>query len=117
MRCIIAGSRTITSYDLDKTIKNSCFNPSVIISGGARGVDSLGEEWADRNKVPVELFVPDWDTYGKAAGYKRNEKMAENAEALIAIWDGNSKGTKHMIDIATKKGLKVYVVCFVEPFA
>jgi hypothetical protein len=59
--------------------------------------------------IPCFRFPADWDRYGKAAGYIRNETMAANAEALIALWDGRSPGTKHMIDIARKKGLKVYV--------
>ncbi len=59
--------------------------------------------------VPIKKFPANWTAYGMSAGYKRNQQMAENADALIALWDGESKGTKHMIDIATQKGLWVHV--------
>lgn len=65
--------------------------------------------WARRNNVPVEKYPANWDKYGKSAGYIRNEEMAKVADSLLAIWDGKSRGTKHMIDIATKKGLTVFI--------
>ncbi len=110
MRTIIAGSRNITDWVLlEETIAACGWTPSVVISGGARGIDRLGEIWAECHKVPCEKYLADWNLHGKAAGYKRNEEMAAVAEALLAIWDGNSRGTKHMIDIATRKGLRVHV--------
>jgi hypothetical protein len=108
MRVIIAGSRTITSYKyLEKCIKASAFDITTIISGGAKGVDALGEEYAKNNDIPLEIFPAEWNKYGKSAGYKRNVIMAENAEALLALWDGVSKGTGHMLTIANDKGLKI----------
>ena len=80
-----------------------------MLSGTARGVDQAGEKWAVSRDIPVERYPADWTYYGKQAGYRRNEQMAEKAEALIAVWDGSSRGTKHMIDTANKKGLKVFV--------
>ena len=80
-----------------------------IISGGARGVDRLGQRFAKENDIHLEIYRADWDSYGKAAGYRRNVQMAEVADALAAFWDGESKGTGHMIDIATKRDLKVLV--------
>ena len=65
--------------------------------------------WAATFSIPCEKYPADWDKYGKSAGYRRNEQMADNADSLIALWDGRSRGTKHMIDIAHRKGLKVYV--------
>ena len=110
MRTIVAGSRSVTEQSVvDATILACCWTPTVIISGTARGVDTLGENWARANSVPVERFPADWDLYGKRAGYLRNEEMARNAEALVAIWDGQSRGTLHMITIARAAGLKVYV--------
>jgi hypothetical protein len=85
---------------------------TVIISGGARGVDSLAIRYAKDNKLPYETFIPDWDKYGKKAGIYRNCEMGDCADALIAIWDGASSGTKHMITYAMnlKRIKKIFVV-------
>lgn len=113
MRTIIAGSREISNNDLFGSIidavDESGFEITTVISGGARGADKAGEVWAEVNSIPVEIYNAEWSKYGKRAGYIRNTKMAEMAEALIAIWDGVSKGTKNMIDIAKDKNLKIYV--------
>lgn len=110
MRTIIAGSRDIVNFNLLKEAITKCdWVPTVVISGTARGADQLGEDWAEENNIPVERFPANWELYGKRAGYIRNEQMADNAEALIALWDGASRGTWHMINIAKAKGLKVYV--------
>ncbi len=113
MRTIIAGSRTETGYnDLLRAIDSVDWKPTVVLSGGALGADRLGERWARANGVTLEKYPvsrADWEELGKRAGYVRNEKMAQNAEALIALWDGESKGTNHMIDIASKEGLVVFV--------
>lgn len=110
MRTIIAGSRSIKDikhvYD---AISNSGIHITEVVSGTANGVDKLGEEWAEYHGIPIKQFPADWDKFGKKAGYLRNMEMSENADALIAIHDGYSKGTKHMIDIATRRGLSVYV--------
>ena len=110
MKTIIAGSRGITNYYiLIKAYMQCPFDITSVVSGCARGVDTLGEKFANDNSLPLEKYPADWDTYGKRAGYIRNTEMADNAEALLAIWDGESRGTKHMIDIAREKGLKVFV--------
>lgn len=110
MRTIIAGSRDCNDMDkLLEALEVCGWIPSVVISGCARGADKLGERWAELLKVPCEKYPANWDLYGKSAGYRRNEEMADNADALIALWDGESRGTKHMIDIAKRKGLHVYV--------
>jgi hypothetical protein len=75
----------------------------------APGVDRLGLQWAKDCDIPIEEYPAEWDRLKEAAGTIRNVRMAEKAEALIAIWDGNSPGTKHMITIAKHKKLKVYV--------
>jgi hypothetical protein len=110
MKTIIAGSRFITDYDLVKSaIKESEFVITEVVSGLAPGIDTLGIEWAKENNIKWCGFQANWNEFGKAAGPKRNQKMADYADALIAIWDGSSKGTKDMIDRAKKKGLKVFI--------
>ena len=111
MRTIIAGSRNITDIRLlEMVVEESGFEITEVVCGGARGVDDLGRKWAGNgNRIPVKMFPAKWDEFGKSAGYRRNVEMADYSEALIALWDGVSRGTKHMIDIATKKGLKIYV--------
>jgi hypothetical protein len=110
MKTIVAGSRTITDVNIVAfAIEQSGFLITEIASGMARGVDMAAVEYAHRTGVPLRPFPADWETEGRAAGYNRNVRMAEWAEALVAIWDGKSRGTKHMIDIARKAGLKVFV--------
>ncbi len=110
VRCIIAGSRTIKNLDIIMAaVVASNFDIWQVVSGGAAGVDLNGEKYAEGVGIPVKRFPANWKEYGLKAGYLRNVEMADNADALIAIWDGKSRGTKHMIDIATKKGLKVYI--------
>lgn len=110
MRTIVAGSRSVTDQSVvDAAILACDWTPTVIISGTARGVDTLGENWARANSVPVERFPANWNLHGKRAGYLRNQQMADNAEALVAVWDGQTRGTLHMITIARVAGLKVYI--------
>lgn len=111
MKTIIAGSRDITDYEVVKKAIESCdfITVTSVISGGARGVDYLGEKWAKDNKIPYEIIPADWVYYKKRAGFIRNLAMARHADALIAIWDGASPGTKHMINTARKNNLVVFV--------
>jgi len=90
-------------------IGESGFIINEVVSGGAKGADYLGEEYAKRNKIDLTIFPAKWDDFGRSAGYIRNSEMADYADALIALWDGVSKGTKHMIDLAKSKSLKVYI--------
>ena len=109
MRTIIAGSRGITDYSLvAEAIKESGFEITEVTCGMARGVDLLGLQWAATHRVPVARFPADWDTHGKSAGFIRNAKMADNADALIAITTG-TPGTRNMIRLAHQIGLKVFV--------
>lgn len=82
----------------------------IIVSGHASGADSLGEKFAMDHNLQCELHPADWDKHGKAAGPIQNAEMAEVADALIAFWDGQSRGTRSMIDLAKRKGLQVVVV-------
>lgn len=113
MRTIIAGSRGVTNYEcVLYAVFLSPITITQIISGTARGADRLGEQYAIENNIELAQFPADWELYGRKAGFLRNKEMANNADALIALWMGGSKGTKHMIDIATKKGLEVFVYNF-----
>jgi len=131
MRTIVAGSRSVDDYStVSKAIESAPFRPTVIVSGDAPGVDTLGALFGTKHNIPVEHFPADWDNlnvtpckirrdkrgnpYNVLAGMIRNERMANNAEALIAIWDGISKGTKNMIETARKKGLTVYISTTVQ---
>ena len=80
-----------------------------VVSGCARGADQLGERWAQQEGLEVTRFPAEWDRDGRAAGYMRNERMAREADALIAVWDGRSRGTGHMISMAKRWGLRVWV--------
>lgn len=110
MKVIIAGGRDYHNYDtLLEAIKEAQFPIATVVSGGAKGVDALGERYANEMNLQLNIYAADWETHGRAAGPIRNRKMAENADALIALWDGQSRGTKNMIETATKKGLIVFV--------
>jgi len=80
-----------------------------IVSGKAKGADTFGEEFARVWSIPVKEFPADWDQYGKAAGHRRNYEMAKYADVLIAFWDGESRGTRDMIDTALREGLEIHV--------
>ena len=98
MKIIIAGGRDFNNYYILEKVLNS-FKGLIdgVVSGDARGADELGARWATYNNIHVNHFPADWDYYGHAAGFIRNIEMADNADALIAFWDGKSKGTGHMI--------------------
>lgn len=110
MKVIIAGSRDIDDFSLVKeAVTESGFEITEVVSGKAPGVDKLGEQWAEQNDVPVKEFPADWKLHGKGAGPIRNVQMAKYAEALIALWDGQSRGTSNMIQNARAYGLEVHV--------
>lgn len=118
MKCIIAGGRDFSNYNLICTILNSYkklpmfYGPKLeeIVCGDAHGADSLGARWGEEHGVPVKHFPANWSRYGKAAGFIRNAEMGEYADTLIAFWDGKSRGTAHMIKTMKikKKPYKVF---------
>ena len=113
MKVIIAGVRTFDDYDLlcrrcDNILSSQ--NEIEIVTGAAKGADKLGERYAKEKGYPIKLFPADWDKYGSSAGPIRNKQMAEYADALIAFWDGKSKGTKNMIELANKYALKIRII-------
>lgn len=102
MKVIIAGSRSITNRrDVEYAVKKSGFNIGEVVCGMARGVDTSGAIWARRNGIPVKPFYAAFKTpdggVNYSAGKERNERMAQYADALIAVWDGESSGTEDMI--------------------
>ena len=134
MKIIISGGRDFTDYE---KLKSCCEQVLIfyqgtdeeieIISGTAKGADSLGARFGYEKGFKVTSMPADWEKYGKAAGYKRNTEMAVYAQlvgddlkahevikrfqpCLIAFWNGVSKGTSHMIDIARKRGMNVHVI-------
>jgi hypothetical protein len=110
MRVVIAGSRSIKDATLiERAVQESGFNVTEVVEGGARGVDTLAFDWAHREGIPVKVFVPDW-SIGRQAGILRNVEMADYADAVIAIWNGKSRGTEHMISIAYKRQMPCYVL-------
>lgn len=112
-RVIIAGGRDFNDYPLlTKTMDRLLSNVSediVILCGKARGADALGERYTKERGYAIEYYPADWNRYGKIAGYIRNNEMAKRADALVAFWDGTSRGTAHMIETAKAHGLKIRV--------
>lgn len=112
-KLIIAGSRGFNNYSflkekVDFLLKN--VNEEIeIVSGTAQGADRLGERYANENGFKLKCFPANWDKFGNAAGYIRNQDMAEYANACVVFWVNNSKGTKHMIDLAEKHKLKLRI--------
>lgn len=113
---IVAGSRTFDNYKLlSKTLddfiaEGTDDKPVCIISGGARGADSLGECYAAEMGIPCRIIPAEWSLWGKVAGMVRNRRMLELADAVVVFWDGQSKGSKNMIEIANAAGKKTQVV-------
>ena len=111
-RVAVVGSRGFSDReklfaDLDRA--RGEWGDFEVVSGGARGADSLAEEWALARGLPVRVFPADWNRWGKSAGFRRNRTIVENAEVLIAFWDGESRGTANTIDIAREAGLPVFI--------
>ena len=107
MKLLIVGSRSITDYDLSLYVDESV---DLIISGGAAGVDTLAEKYADKKGISKLILRPDYKRYGKAAPIIRNKMMVDLCDALIVIWDEKSKGTKHTIDYAQKEKKPITVL-------
>lgn len=117
MKIVIAGSRSIKNISLlleamDRAVKTGFIKPDhsyEIISGGAVGVDTLAREYAQQFNYPIREFKPDYAQYGTAAPFRRNTAMAEYGDVLIAVWDGSSRGTQHMVGQMQKLNKPVFV--------
>ena len=112
MKVLIVGSRKIDCFDLTDYIPE---NTELIISGGAKGIDSIAEKYADKHKISKLIMHPKYNIYGKFAPLKRNEKMVDIADIVIVIWDGKSKGTKYTLDYAQKSNKEIVLVNQIEP--
>ena len=116
-KVIIADSRDFNDYEMLKTyadhVLQNIKEPIEIVSGTAKGADQLGEQYARERGYQLKTFPAEWNKYGKAAGYRRNQQMANYADALIAFWDCESNGTHHMIETAKQCGLKVRIKTFI----
>ena len=117
IKVIIAGTRDFDNYELlkqkmDKILAARVRNNEeiIIVSGTARGADKLGERYARERGYAIKRFPANWDKNGKRAGYIRNEEMAKYADACVCFWDEASKGTKHMIDLATRYKLALRII-------
>jgi hypothetical protein len=110
MKVIVAGSRTFDNYQLlcrklDLILSRQ--KEVQIVCGEARGADVLGRRYAEEHGYEVLSFPAQWDTFGKSAGYRRNAEMAKVADALVAFWDGSSKGTQNMIQLMQGKPTRI----------
>lgn len=116
IKLIIAGGRdfndeTLMRERLDELVNQGIIGPTVeLICGMAKGADNLGRKIFEANNLPIHKFVPDWDGLGKRAGFVRNAEMGDFADMALIFWDGQSKGTKHMLDYMEKLGKPVYLV-------
>lgn len=117
MKVIVAGSRSITDYELVKEcIEKSDFEITEVVCGMAQGVDLLGKQYAEENNIAVKEFPANWKTDGrKIAGHLRNEKMAKYADGLILIWDGTSTGSNDMLKRAIKHDILIDVYDMSQP--
>ncbi len=107
MKLAVIGSRTFTDFKyLSKILQfHEC---TQIISGGARGADSLAKQYAAEKGISYIEFLPDWDNQGRKAGIFRNIKIVDAADEIVAFWDGKSKGTAHSLELAEEAGKPVY---------
>jgi hypothetical protein len=115
MKVAVIGSRNFNDYELLKNTLdtlNNIVKISYIVSGGAKGADKLGEKYADENNIEKLIYIPDWNKYGKSAGFRRNVDIIENADSVIAFWNGKSKGTQHSINLTKEKNKKLKIVYF-----
>ena len=111
MRIGVIGSRGFNNYDLVCDELNPLLNDiELIVSGGAKGADTLGERWANENNIRTLIFKPDWNKWGKRAGFIRNTDIIANSDYVIAFWDGVSPGTLSSIKLSEKSGTKIKIV-------
>ena len=111
-RMIVAGSRTAEKYQVFDAIQQCPYRDKIdlVVSGCALGADTHGMTWARMRNLHIRRMPADWKTHGRSAGMIRNREMAENADGLIAVWDGKSRGTKNMIEVAKRFKLPVFVM-------
>lgn len=111
MKILIAGSRSISEFDFSPHIPK---DSTLIISGGATGIDTLAEKYADKHRISKLILLPQYNLYGKAAPIKRNETMVDIADTVIIVWDGHSRGTKYTLEYATKKRKNIILITITQ---
>ena len=109
MKVAVIGSRGFNNYELVKE-NLSKIQITLLVSGGAKGADTLGEQYAKENGIETKIFLPDWEKHGKAAGMLRNTDIINESEVVIAFWDGSSKGTLDSINKAKKLNKKLIII-------
>jgi YspA, cpYpsA-related SLOG family len=110
MKLIITGSRSITEHgELARAVAATKIKPTRIIIGNAKGVDTLAENYAAMMKIPCDIVEAPWNKYGKPAGTIRNDEITDQADALLAVWDGKSEGTLSLIRMMNSKQKPVFV--------
>lgn len=107
MKLLIAGSRSIKNFGIDRFIPPET---TLILSGGAVGIDTIAENYADRMRISKIILRPDYKTYGRSAPLKRNEVLVGMCDKVLVFWDGVSRGTKYTIDYAKKTGKSVEII-------
>lgn len=110
MKVAVIGGRDFNSYILAKEILDEIDGIDLIVSGGALGADTIGEQYAKDNNINTLIFKPDWKKYGKGAGFARNKDIINNSDIVVAFWDGKSKGTRNSIDTAVKLNKDVRII-------
>lgn len=115
MKLAVIGSRTFNDYELLKNRLDEIHKETpitLIVSGGAKGADSFGEKWAKENNIDVKIFLPDWNLYGKSAGFVRNKDIILGSERVLSCWDKKSEGTLHSINVANLHQIPCEVIYF-----
>lgn len=111
MKLAVVGSRAFCDEGkLEQILEHYKGRVTLLVSGGAKGADSLAESWAVKNLISTKVFKPDWQKYGRGAGMVRNREIIENCDECIAFWDGKSKGTENSISLCKKFNKKVTIV-------
>jgi predicted Rossmann fold nucleotide-binding protein DprA/Smf involved in DNA uptake len=121
LKLAVVGSRSCTDellvFEYLSILSTPWENPNCpdefnmeIVSGGAKGADTIAESFAKVCRIPTKIFLPDWDKHGKAAGFIRNREIVDYCDMVIAFWDQKSKGTKNTIDTALKAGKPVWII-------
>ncbi|MCQ2478470.1 MAG: DUF2493 domain-containing protein [Clostridia bacterium] len=107
MKVAVIGSRGLAVKDLGKYLPS---DTTEIVSGGAKGIDKCAEQYANKNKIPIKVFLPEYNKYGRSAPLKRNIQIIDYADTVLAFWDGVSRGTKFVIDKCKERGkiIKIY---------
>jgi len=109
MKTAIIGSRTFNDLAFASK-KLEEFTITHVVSGGAKGADTVAEAWAIQHEIDITIHYPNWNKHGKSAGFIRNKQIVDDSQQIIAFWDGQSKGTEHSINIARAQKKPVYII-------